>query len=79
MKAKYKLKENIELYFETKEETVIKVSSVDYSLGQLETNVETKKNTYYVVAGDTTPLIYRYTVLNFLTEPRVTIHGVFKN
>jgi len=77
-KAKKVAQSKIIALFNNRYENVIKLSKPDYSLGQIEIIVSTVKSTYFVVASDRTPLLMRYSALNYFTKPKVIILSVEK-
>ncbi len=60
-------------YFEKRNEILKDLINPDYSLGMIEINAITDKDTYYVVVHDMIPIWITFTALNLFISPRIEI------
>ena len=75
-KLKAEVKPHLEQYFSSRGEKLLSINQPDHSLGQIEVGAITKTKKYYVVLFDDTPVLVRFSALNFVWKPSLKVHYI---
>jgi hypothetical protein len=75
-KLKAEVEPHLALYFSSRGEKLLSIYQPDHSLGQIEVGAITETKKYYVVLSDDTPVLVRFSALNFVWKPSLKVHFI---